>query len=449
LHEGSRRCGSSARSPTVTAKQHGARDLLWSFANRHVLPVLGACRMRELRQRCGGADSSQVKLERARAPNPGGPRRPVIQNDPWTSAGAPRRTLRNGSDQQVVLVTAQGDPLWTGRPPQAYITTPTPSIASIRRRSAAPQLMTSSRPTSSSRWIEGAGDLTGRAGATDNRRRFEVARKLRDEEPAQLESDRSDDSAHRRVDCDLTAHQRAKPIAERIGGRGPNRGRRALVATLRLRRDWRVSESPASRVSRPTSTSPTARIRVSGPHKSRRRQSATRDDIPTGFVGELRAYLSTPRAATRPDAPAVPERRTGKRRDKEHTSCNRVLAPQLPRRANELRDGSRPTADRRARHDGWPPRPTPAPAHVHSSIMLQLPAPRSPYVQDQVGPADPALTPEDLRACPQAPQPAPVRRCVRRALGRGDSVHCSTPTCTPTGRSEGGVNAGRSRPTPG
>jgi integrase len=302
----------------------------------------------------------QVKLdERARilaAQETGNPIRDV--------SGRPRRTLSNGSINKllVTLRAILSDAVRRG----LIDTNPVDRIDPLPVRRARFDILEADELES---LIEGAGDLTGRAGATDIDDRFEVARKLRDEDRLSWRAiaqtlDIAESTA-------IYRYQRASR-SRRIGVADP--GRRALVATLGCA-GLRVSEVAGLDVADIDLAHRKIRVRDA------KTDAGIRDvDITDRLVGELRAYLST-RAGDPPDAPAFPTR-TGKRRDKDNIR-NRVLAPAF-RRANELR----------ARR-GLPPIDAHVTPHTlrrtYISIMLSAGA-EIPYVQDQVGHADPALT---------------------------------------------------------
>jgi integrase len=217
--------------------------------------------------------------------------------------------------------------------------------------------------------IEAAGDLTGRAGASDVEERFYAVKHLRDRE--QLPWKAIAASLGIAESTAIYRYQRATQ-PRRIGVADP--GRRALVATLGCA-GLRVSE--AAELDLADIDIAHRKIRV----KDAKTEAGIRDvDITDRLAAELRTYLVA-RAGDPPTAPAFPTR-TGGRRDKDNIR-NRVLAPAL-RRASELRElRDLPPIDKHV---------TPHTLRrTYISIMLSAGADVL-YVQAQVGHKDPKLT---------------------------------------------------------
>jgi len=216
---------------------------------------------------------------------------------------------------------------------------------------------------------EGAGDLTGRACATDIDARFDTVRRLRDEQ--QMPCKAIAKAIGIAESTAIYRYQRAgRP--QRIGVADP--GRRALIATLGCA-GVRVSEAAELDLAEIDLAHGWIQVRNAKTPAGQRYVHIT-----DRLAAELRAYVAT-RAGEPSRAPAFPTR-TGGRRDKDNIR-NRVLAPAL-RRANELRD-----------RRGLPPIDAHVTPHTlrrtYISIMLTAGA-DVPYVQSLVGHRDPTLT---------------------------------------------------------
>ncbi len=334
------------------------QDLLWQLGT-HILPFLGTYRLTELDADVIEAFKEHKLYERARILAARDAGEPI--HDP---RGLPRRTLSNGSINKLLILLAA---ILKNAVRRGLIeTNPAMDVDRLATRRRHGGILEADELES---LIDAAGDLTGRAGATDIHERFETVRRLRDDQRLPWKS-----IAKALGIAESTAIYRYQR-AGRPRPRGvADPGRRALVATLGCA-GLRVSEAAELDVSDIDLAH--CKIRV----KDAKTDAGVREvDLTPRLADELRAYLAT-RADSPPTAPAFPTR-SGNRRDKDNIR-NRVLAPAL-RRADELR-----------RRRGLPPIEAHVTPHTlrrtYISIMLSAGA-EVPYVQAQVGHKDPTLT---------------------------------------------------------
>ncbi len=311
--------------------------------------------------------------------------------------GCPRRTLSNGSINKLLILL--GAILSNARRRGLIDANPVDDVDRLATRRSKGDILEADELES---LIEGAGDLTGRAGSTDVDERFDAVRRLRDEQQLPWKA-----IARALGIAESTAIYRYQRAGRPAPTGVADPGRRALIATLGCA-GLRVSELAgldladidlAHRKIRVTDAKTEAGIRTV--------------DVTERLAGELRSYLGT-RTAEPANAPAFPTR-MGNRRDKDNIR-NRVLAPAL-RRANELRE-----------RRGLPPIDARVTLHTlrRTCISIMFGAGADvPYVPGAGRPHRPRPHPEDLRDGAQPPQPPPVLRRVRRAHARRDSVHAA------------------------
>ena len=279
--------------------------------------------------------------------------------------GRPRRTLSNGSINKLLILL--GAILKNASRRGLIETNPAADIDRLPTRRREGGILEADELES---LIEGAGDLTGRAGSTDVDERFRAVRELRDEQ--RLTWKAIAEALEIAESTAIYRYQRAgRP--PRIGVADP--GRRALIATLGCG-GLRVSEARRTRPRRHRPRPPQD-PRQGRQDRSRRPQAST---SPTASPPSC-ATTSPPAPATRRTAPAFPTR-TGGRRDKDNIR-NRVLAPAL-RRANELRER------RASRRSTCTSRPTPSGAPTSASCSP--PAPTCRTCRHRSGTRIPKLT---------------------------------------------------------
>jgi integrase len=334
------------------------QDYLWQLGT-HILPLLGAYRLNDITTPTLEEFKEHKLEERAHilAARQAGE---VLRD----RRGQPRRTLSNASiNKLLILVTAI---LENAVRRDLISSNPASGVDRLRTRRSRGGILEADELES---LIEGAGDLTGRAGSTDVADRFRAVRELRDEHHLGWAA-----IAKRMDIAESTAiyrYQRANQPA-RIGVADP--GRRALVAMLGCA-GLRVSEAAALDLGDIDLTHRKIRVRDA------KTEAGVRSvDVTARLACELRAYLAE-RAGDPPTAPAFPTR-TGNRRDKDNIR-ERVLAPALGR-AQQLRE-----------RRGLPPIGVHVTPHTlrrtYISLMLSAGA-DIPYVQAQVGHRDPKLT---------------------------------------------------------
>jgi integrase len=334
------------------------QDYLWQLGT-HILPFLGAYPLKHIAPETVEAFKEHKLDERARivtAREAGA----MLRDD----RGLPRRTLSNGSINKLLisLTAILDNAVRRG----LIATNPAATVDRLRTSRSKGDILEADELES---LIEGAGDLTGRAGSTDMAVRFQVVKELRDEQRLSWAA-----IATAMGIAESTAiyrYQRADQPA-RIGVADP--GRRALVATLGCA-GLRVSE--AAELDLGDIDLAHRKIRV----KDAKTEAGVRSiDVTDRLARELRSFFAT-RAGDSPTAPAFPTR-AGNRRDKDNIRY-RVLAPAL-RRAHELRE-----------RRGLPPIGVHVTPHTlrrtYISLMLSAGA-DIPYVQAQVGHRDPKLT---------------------------------------------------------
>jgi integrase len=334
------------------------QDDLWQLGT-HILPFLGAYPLKHITPEIVEAFKEHKLDERARiaAARESGQ---MLHDD----RGRPRRMLSNGSINKLLISL---NAILDNAVRRGLIdTNPATTVDRLRTARSKGDILEADELES---LIEGAGDLTGRAGSTDIAARFDAVRELRDGQRLSWAA-----IAKTMGIAESTAIYRYQRAAQpaRTGVADP--GRRALVATLGCA-GLRVSE--AAELDLGDIDLAHRKIRV----KDAKTEAGVRSvDVTDRLTHELRAYLAT-RAGDPRAAPAFPTR-SGNRRDKDNIR-QRVLAPAL-RRAQELRE-----------RRGLPSIGVHVTPHTlrrtYISLMLSAGA-DIPYVQAQVGHRDPKLT---------------------------------------------------------